>query len=62
VLECDMRAVSRGLVFLVSAESAGSWRIRSIAEHGWFGSVHREIPNPKSQDPNPNPDPIPMQL
>ena len=42
VLECDMRSVSCGFVSLVSAESTSSWRIRSVAEHGWFGSGHRE--------------------
>src|SRR6185503_15935969 len=55
VLECDMHAASCALVFLVSAESANSWRIRSVAEHGYFGLGHREIPNPKFQNPNPNP-------
>ena len=42
VLECDMRSVSCGFVSLVSAESTSSWSIRSVAEHGWFGSGHRE--------------------
>ena len=40
VLECDMRLVGAGFVFLISAESASSCRVRSVAEHGWFGSEH----------------------
>jgi hypothetical protein len=49
-------------VFLLSAESATRWRIRSVAEHGWFGSGHREIPNPKSQSRNPIPSPNPCSF
>jgi len=38
VLECDMSPVGCGFVSLISAGSASSWRVRSVAEHGWFGS------------------------
>jgi hypothetical protein len=49
-----MRWLAAGFVFAISAETAISWRIRSVAGHGWFGSEHGEIRIPKSRDPNPN--------
>ena len=52
VRECDMRWLAAGFVFVISAETAISWRIRSVAGHGWFGS---EQPERKSQNPNPKP-------
>lgn len=43
VRECDMRWVATGFVFVISAETAISWRIRSVAGHDWFDSEHVEI-------------------
>jgi len=53
VRECDMRWVTAGFVFVISAETATSWRIRSVAEHGWFGSEQPARENPKAQIPKP---------
>jgi hypothetical protein len=58
VRECDMRWLAAGFVFVISAETAISWRIRSVAGHGWFGS---EQPARKTQNPNPKTQ-IPMQF
>jgi len=58
VRECDMRWVTAGFVFVISGETAISWRIRPVVGHGWFGS---EQPARKSQNPNPKTQ-IPMQF
>jgi hypothetical protein len=49
VPECDMCWLAAGFVFVISAEAAISWRIRSVAGHGWFGLDH--LGNPKTQIP-----------
>ena len=53
VRECDMRWLAAGFVFVISAETAISWRIRSVAGHGWFGSEQPARGNPKAQIPKP---------
>src|SRR6186713_2946122 len=57
VPECDMLLVGCRFVFLLSAESAISCGVRSVAEHGWFGSGHEKSPtqHPKSRKSNAKP-------